>query len=66
MDIGNSFQQAMDKFIGFLPNLLGFLVVLIVGFIIAKVLAAIVRKVFEKVGLDRRMHESDANSTSDL
>lgn len=61
MDIGNSFQQAMDKFIGFLPNLLGFLVVLIVGFIIAKVLAAVVRKVLEKVGLDRRLHESDAN-----
>jgi len=61
MDIGNSFQQAMDKFIGFLPNLLGFLVVLIVGFIIAKVLAAVVRKVLQKVGLDRRLHESDAN-----
>jgi len=61
MDIGNSFQQALDKFIGFLPNLLGCLVVLIVGFVIAKLLAAVVRKVLVKVGIDRRMHDSNAN-----
>ena len=61
MDIGNSFQQALDKFIGFLPNLLGCLVVLIVGFVIAKLLAAVGRKVLVKVGIDRRMHDSNAN-----
>ena len=36
MDIGDSFQEATDGFFAFLPNLLGFLVILLVGFIVAK------------------------------
>ncbi|HET7196954.1 MAG TPA: hypothetical protein VFI99_18355 [Nocardioides sp.] len=65
MDIGDSFQNATDSFFAFLPNLLGFLIILIVGFIVAKVVAAVVRKVLEKVGVDRRLRESDANSYVD-
>ena len=61
MDIGESFQRATDNFFGFLPNLLGFLVILLIGFIVAKVVAALVRKLLEKVGLDRHLHGSDAN-----
>jgi Conserved TM helix len=61
MDIEKSVQRAFDGFFGFLPNLLGFLVLLLVGFIVAKVVQAIVRKVLEKAGLDRHLHESDAN-----
>ena len=65
MDIGDSFQNATDSFFAFLPNLLGFLIILLVGFIVAKVVAAVVRKVLEKVGVDRRLRESDANSYVD-
>jgi small-conductance mechanosensitive channel len=65
VDIGDSFQNATDSFFAFLPNLLGFLVILLVGFIVAKVVAAVVRKVLEKVGLDRRLRESDARSYVD-
>ena len=65
MDIGDSFQNATDSFFAFLPNLLGFLIILLVGFIVAKVVAAVVRKVLEKVGLDRRLHESDARGYVD-
>jgi len=65
VDIGASFQNATDSFFAFLPNLLGFLIILLVGFIVAKVVAAVVRKVLEKVGVDRRLHESDANSYVD-
>jgi len=61
MNIGESFQSATDGFFAFLPNLLGFLVILIIGFIIAKVVSAVVRKVLEKAGLDRHLHSSDAN-----
>jgi len=61
MNIKNSFQAALDGLIGFLPNLLGFLVLLIVGYIVAKVVASVVSKVLERVGLDRHLHESDAN-----
>jgi small-conductance mechanosensitive channel len=65
VDIGDSFQNATDSFFAFLPNLLGFLILLLVGYIVAKVVAAVVRKVLEKVGLDRRLHESDASSYVD-
>ena len=61
MDIGDSFQNATDSFFSFLPNLLAFLMILLVGFIVAKIVSAVVRKVLEKVGLDRRVHESDAS-----
>lgn len=61
MNIKDSFQNALDGLIGFLPNLLGFLILLLVGFIVAKVVAAAVRKVLEGIGLDQHLHESDAN-----
>lgn len=65
MDIGDSFQQALDGFFAFLPNLLGFLVLLIVGYIVAKIVATVVRKVLEKLGLDRKLHESEAHNYVD-
>ena len=55
MDIGDSLQKAADTFFNFLPNLLGFLVLLIVGYIVAKVVAGVVAKLLEKAGLDRRL-----------
>jgi hypothetical protein len=51
--------------VAFLPRLIGFLLILIVGYIVAKLLKAIVRKALEKAGLDRRLHESDAKSYVD-
>jgi hypothetical protein len=61
MDIGNSVQRAFDGFFAFLPNLVGFVVLLVVGFVVAKVAQAVVRKVLQKAGLDRHLHESEAN-----
>jgi hypothetical protein len=42
------------------PNLIAFLVILVVGYFIAKLIKGIVRKGLEKLGVDRRLHESDA------
>ncbi len=61
MNIGESFQNATDSFFAFLPNLLGFLVLLLVGFIVAKVVSGLIRKVLQKVGVDQHLHSSDAN-----
>ena len=61
MDIGNSLQKAVDGFFAFLPNLLGFLLLLVIGFIVAKVVASVVRKLLQKAGMDRKLHESDTN-----
>jgi small-conductance mechanosensitive channel len=62
VDLGASFQQALDRFFGFLPNLVAFLVILIVGFIVAKIVQAVARKGLEKLGVDRRVQESDSHS----
>jgi small-conductance mechanosensitive channel len=61
MDIGESFNRAWEGFFGFLPNLLGFLVILLVGWIVATLVSKAVQKLLEKFGVDRRLHESDAN-----
>ena len=65
MNIGDSFQRATDGFFGFLPNLLGFLVILIIGFVVAKVVSAVIRKLLQKIGLDDQLHKSDANKYVD-
>jgi hypothetical protein len=60
IDIGDSVQQALDSFFGFLPNLVGFLVILLVGYVIAKVVRKAIAALLQKVGLDRALHTSDA------
>jgi small-conductance mechanosensitive channel len=53
VDISESLQQALDDLIGFLPRLIGFLIVLLVGYLIAKALQKLVALALEKVGTDR-------------
>ena len=60
VELGESVQQGLDSFFGFLPNLIAFLVILVVGYLVAKLLSGVVRKALEKIGLDRALHESDA------
>ena len=65
MEIKQSLQNGLDNLIGFIPNLIGFLVLLLVGYIVAKVVAGVVRKLLQKIGLDKQLHESDANKYVD-
>jgi hypothetical protein len=58
--VGDSVQRALDSFFGFVPNILGFLVILLIGFIIAKVAKKAIATLLQKVGLDRALHSSDA------
>ena len=58
MDIKGSFDDALHTVINFLPNLIGFLIILLIGWIVARIVAAIVRRVLDKVGVDRHLHES--------
>jgi hypothetical protein len=61
MDIGDSFQNTTDGIFDFLPNLLGFLVILLVGFIVAKVVSGLVRTLLDKAHVDRRLQESSGS-----
>jgi len=56
VDVSDSLQQALDSFFGFLPNLLGFLVILLIGYVVARLVKGILTKVLTKVGLDRALH----------
>jgi hypothetical protein len=61
VSVGDSFQRALDNLFGFLPNLLGFLIILIVGYVIAKIVQGAVTKGLQKAGLDRHLQESQAS-----
>ena len=58
--VGDSIQQGLDAFFGFIPNLVAFLVILAIGWVIAKVVRTVVNKALDKLGLDRALHDSDA------
>jgi small-conductance mechanosensitive channel len=48
-------QDALSAFLGFIPQLIGALIILLVGYVIAKALQAIVGRVLEGIGFDRWM-----------
>lgn len=56
VEVGDSLQRGLDNLIGFLPNLIGFLIILAIGYVIARVVKSLVTKLLEKVGTDRALH----------
>ena len=65
VSVGDSVQTALDSFFGFLPKLIGFLIVLVIGWIIARLVKAAVTKGLEKVGTDRALHSGTVGSYVD-
>ena len=61
MDIGDSFQRTTDKVFDFLPNLVGFLIILLVGYIIAKVVSGVVRRLLQKLNVDQSLRSSSSH-----
>ncbi|MCW2922500.1 MAG: CmpX protein [Thermoleophilia bacterium] len=55
MDIKNSAERGFDQFFAWLPNLVGALVILLVGYVVAKIVGALVRKGLKAVHLDRQL-----------
>jgi len=56
VEVGDSLQRGLDNLIGFLPNLIGFLVILLIGYIVARIVKGLVTKVLESIGTDRAIH----------
>src|SRR3954466_13235891 len=61
MDINDSIQRFFDKLFEFLPNLIGALLLLLVGFIIAKLVQGVVKKLLQTLHVDEKLRSSDAN-----
>lgn len=53
VDLGQSFQELLDTVVRLIPQILLFLVILIVGWLIAKVLEKATHAILEKVGFNR-------------
>jgi len=62
VNIGDSVQTGLDAFFGFIPKLIGFLLILFIGYIIARVVKGVVTKLLEKVGADRALHSGSTGS----
>jgi hypothetical protein len=62
IEVGDSVQRALDNFFAFIPRLLGFLIVLAIGYIIAKVVKGFLVRVLDKVGIDRALHSGSTGS----
>jgi small-conductance mechanosensitive channel len=62
VDISESLQQGIDDLIGFLPRLIGFLLIVLIGYLVAKALQKGVALALEKVGTDRALESGTAGS----
>ncbi|MEV6282684.1 hypothetical protein [Kribbella sp. NPDC051770] len=58
IDFTQPFEDAFGKLLGFIPNLLGGLVILVVGYFVAKLLGNLVGKLLGKVGFDQWMERA--------
>jgi hypothetical protein len=55
VEIGDSLQRGLDEFVAFLPRLVGFLVILLIGWLIARAVKALLVKALQGVGIDRAL-----------
>lgn len=62
VDIAQSVQEGLNALLGFIPNLIGFALILLIGWIVAKAVKAAVTKLLQTIGIDRALHQSDAGS----
>lgn len=60
--IAQSLQRGLDALIGFIPNLLGCLVILLIGYVVARLVKLLVTKLLAAVGLDRALSGSQAGT----
>jgi hypothetical protein len=60
VEIGDSLQRGLDELVGFLPRLIGFLIILLIGWLIARAVKAILVKALQSVGVDRALSSGSA------
>lgn len=55
--IGSTVRNAFAVFFAWLPHVVGALAVLVIGYVVAKLVAGLVARALNGAGLDRRMHQ---------
>jgi hypothetical protein len=61
-DIGQAFQNGVTKLFEFLPQLLGAVILLIIGYFVAKLLQSLTRTLLHKVGFDAALGQSSLSA----
>jgi Conserved TM helix len=54
---GAKLRNGFEGFFDFIPNLIGFLAILVIGYFVAKLLAGIISRLLHRAGLDRALTE---------
>ncbi|MDB5187261.1 MAG: CmpX protein [Candidatus Saccharibacteria bacterium] len=62
-NVQQSFENILSRIIEFLPNLIGAIAILIIGYMIAKLLEKVIRKALNRARFDRAIHNSAAGKT---
>ena len=60
IQVSQSLQRALDGLLGFIPNLIGFLIILVIGFLIARAVKAVVTALLQKAKLDHALHSGQS------
>ena len=60
VQISDSLQRGLGSLVGFLPRLIGFLIIVLIGWLIARVVKALVVKALEGIGVDRALSSGSA------
>ncbi len=64
-----SLQQVVEQIIGVLPNIIGALVLLVFGWILAKIVSSITSRILSRIGLDKladRLNDTDSFRESNI
>ena len=62
VDISTSIQQGLDELVAFIPELIAAIVIVILGYFVAKVIGNIVHRVLTRAGLDRTLQSGQAGN----
>ncbi len=65
LSVSDSLQNGFDRFFGYLPNVLGFLVVLLITYLVARILRTVVSKALSAVKLDESLAKTPAGGAVD-
>lgn len=63
--VSDSVQKSLDNIFGYIPNLIGFLAILLVGYVLARMVRAAVSKALGKVRMDQRLAATPAGKLVD-
>src|SRR5688572_29838748 len=57
IDVETPVREGLTSFATFVPKLLGFLVILLIGYIVAKAVSKVVDRLLERAGFDRAVEK---------